>query len=339
MPSTTAVSALCLYCAGVGYASFAIVQWVDSRRSKGSYPQYSEFSVVLVLGPLFVIAHRICQVMMTSVARAVIIRKSSWTAKAYEHKLTRFGSAIFKFVFFSVFSAYFFFTVLLDADWMPPILFGGGSTKNCWGEGRAGDTQHEVGTYLSHFYMLALAYHLSEVVFQIIYERDKPDLAEMLCHHVTTLFLVFTSFLANFVRIGTLVLFVHYVSDIPIYGAKIFVDTSCKMIAFLFLLGCILSWGFLRLYVFPAVIIRSTLMESIGERESMGEACFMSFNGALCVLVCLHMYWYSLFLKMGYFHLFKGETKDVQLETNLSEEMDPKTAEQTQCKMRCVPLA
>merc|ERR1712216_214269 len=234
-----------------------------------------------------------------------------------------FGSAVFKLLFFIAFSAYSWVYGLAEAEWMPEVMFGTGSTKRCWGEGNAGDTQRPIGAAITRFYQVALAYHMSELAFQILYEREKPDFVEMFTHHVTTCFLLFASFYANFVRIGTLVLFVHYVSDIPVYGAKIFVDTRCKIVTFVNLLGMLTSWGFLRLYVFPAFIIKSTLLESTLERATLGDLAYYTFNVALSLLFCLHVYWYSLFLKMGWGYLFKGETKDVQ--ANLSF-MDAKAA-------------
>lgn len=270
-----------------------------------------------------VIVHRMSQRLMLPVARMVIVKKDKWSVKVFESKLVRFGSAIFKFIFFISFSTYSWVYGLADADWMPEVMFGTGNTNKCWGQGNAGDTQQPVGLAITRFYQVALAYHMSELAFQIIYEREKPDFTEMFTHHVTTCFLLFASFYANFVRIGTLVLFVHYVSDIPVYGAKIFVDTSCKITTFVNLLGMLSSWGFLRLYVFPAFIIRSTLMESGLERAILGDLAYYTFNVALSLLFCLHIYWYSLFLQMGWHYLFKGETKDVV--ANLSF-MDKKTA-------------
>jgi len=290
---------------------------VEVRRlTHASYPQLSEFGMSIMFGIPLVIIHRVSQRLLLPVAVMVIVKKDKWSRVVYESKLTRFGSAIFKFCFFLAFSTYSWLYGLADAEWMPSVMFGSGNTSKAWGQGNAGDTQQPVGIAITRFYQVALAYHMSELAFQLIYERAKPDFIEMFTHHITTCFLLFASFYANFVRIGTLVLFVHYVSDIPVYGAKIFVDTSCKITTFVNLLGMLSSWGYLRLYVFPAYIIRSTLWESALERATLGDLAWVTFNVALSLLFCLHIYWYSLFLKMGWTYIFKGETKDVQ--ANLS---------------------
>merc|ERR1712194_288290 len=197
----------------------------------------SEIGIATDYSIPMVLCQRLVQRLLLPFAVKVTVKKDKWSTAVYESKLSRFGSAVFKFIFFTVFSIYSYTSALVDADWMPAVLFGKGSTENCFGLGHAGDTQKEIGTHVKRFYQVAFAYHMSELAFQIVYEREKPDFVEMFAHHITTCFLVFASFLSNFVRIGTLVLFVHYVSDIPVYGAKIFVDTRCKIITFLFLLG------------------------------------------------------------------------------------------------------
>jgi len=312
-----AIGLMLLYCFFVGYTAVSIFRWVEVRRlTHPTYPDFSEFGVATLLGFPLMFVQRMSQRLMLPVARMVIVKKDKWSNNVYESKLTRFGSAVFKIIFFTSFSTYAYMYTLAEANWMPRELFGTGSTSNCWGVGNAGDTQEPIGIATKRFYQVALAYHMSELAFQVVYERSKPDFVEMFTHHVTTCFLLFGSFFGNFVRIGALVLFVHYVSDIPGYGAKMFVDTRCKITTFMFLLGILASWGYLRLYVFPVIIIRSVVEESVLERATMGDLAYYTFCSALSCLVCLHIYWYFLLLRMGYGYIFTGETKDMQ--ANLS---------------------
>merc|ERR1711933_618317 len=111
-------------------------------------------------------------------------------------------------------------------------------------------------------YQVALSYHAAELLFQVVFEMEKPDFVVMFAHHATTLFLVATSFYTNFVRIGSLIIFIHYVSDVPVYATKIFTDTKYGLLAALNLVGMLISWGYLRLYWFPRYIIYSSMWES-----------------------------------------------------------------------------
>jgi len=295
------------------FGGLRVYTWVESRRPMNYiYPVLSDLSWIPVGSIFLAIGHRLSQWALLPLARAVIAKKSKWSGHVYESKLSRFGSAVFKFLFFILFSCCSWKYGLAEADWVPPVMFGKGSTKNCWGKGNALDTQQPVGTALKLFYQVAMAYHLHELGFQVMFERERPDFMEMILHHITTLFLVFTSFYANMIHIGTLVLLVHYVSDIPGYGCKIFVDTSYKIVTLLNYAGLLATWGYLRLYVFPVYIIRSTLVESTVERATFGDFTYGVFNLALSLLLCLHFYWYCMFLKMGYGFLCTGHTVDMQ---------------------------
>jgi len=313
MASTVGMCSLCLYLAFLSYGGFRLFAWVESRKSLDhAYPVLSDFSLVPVGGLFLTIVHRVSQWLLLPLARSAIVRKGKWSEKVYDSKVERFGSAAFKLVFFILVSTYSWKYGLADADWVPPAMFGKGSTKNCWGDGNALDTQQPVGAAVKLVYQLAMAYHLQEVAFQFLFERDRPDFTEMSFHHITTLSLVISSFYGNMIRVGTLVLLVHYVSDISSYATKMFVDTSYKTITFISYLGILASWGYLRLYAFPVLIIRSTLVESTLERVAFGEILYYSFNLGLGLLLCLHCYWYIMFLQMGYNFLSSGETKDMQ---------------------------
>jgi hypothetical protein len=210
--------------------------------------------------------------------------------------------------------------VLADAQWTPPELFGSGSTQNCWGYGN----MQPMSLHFSIFYKATLSYHWSEMLFQVMFESEKPDFVEMFAHHATTCFLVAASYSANYVRIGSLVLMVHYISDVPVYAAKIFVDTAWSVMTASCLVGMLVSWGYLRLWCLPSVIIWSVWRESGTEfahvSTVIGESCAMliwaSFVVCLISLFCLHCYWYLLFLRMGYGFAVSGETTDQQ--ANLS---------------------
>merc|ERR1719410_1496415 len=126
------------------------------------------------------------------------------------------------------------------------------------------------------------------------------------------------------VRIGSLVLLVHYVSDIPVYGCKVFVDTRYKIMSVLNYMCLLTFWGYFRLYVLPVFIIRSTLMELTLEHAAFGDVVYWTFNVGLILLLGLNVYWYFTFLRILYHFLVTGgETKDMQ--ANLTS-MDLKAA-------------
>lgn len=310
------------YTALLGYVIMQFSQFVGARNvanASAAYPQLSEIRIPLGCGFVLVFVQKAFQVLCRPVATMVIQKKGKWSHVVYESKLERFGSAIFKFLFFSVFSWFSYVHLLRGAEWMPSELFGNGSTAKCWGDGRAFDNA-PMELHLLKFYQVAIAYHTSELIFQILYEMQKPDFVEMWAHHATTCFLVLASYQLNCGRIGSLVLFLHYVSDVPVYGAKIFVDTKLVPLAVCNLVGMLVSWGYLRLYCLPRFIISSCYLETKWEQALItstgsgvsGETTAYIFCGALGLLWCLHCYWYWCFIQMGYNFVAKGESKDLQ---------------------------
>jgi ceramide synthetase len=302
------------YCAGLVIVGYRWVGWAHARReTHPNYPRFGVLYTAALLGILFTLTQFVVRYVLRPVAGMLVVKKAKWSPEVHEVKLRRFGSASFKALFFSVFTSYTYWTVLGDASWLPPAMFGKGSTQNCWGVGNAGDTQAPPGDAFTFYYQIAIAYHCSELAFQIIFELDKPDFTEMMIHHSTTCFLLIVSFFMNYVRVGSLVLFLHDISDIPVYFTKMFVDTPYKIVTFIFYLGMLVSWGYLRLYVFPAYVIRSVLYETTEEISVQGNLiqCY-GFSAALSLLLCLHVYWYFKFLQMGWVFLGKGETRDLQ---------------------------
>lgn len=99
------------------------------------------------------------------------------------------------------------------------------------------------------------------------------------------------------------------------YGAKAFVDTNYTVVTMTFFTGLLVSWLVVRLVIFPTQIIYSAWMESdlaVKTYAEIGQSFpgLYLFNFLLCLLLCLHFYWYGLFLQMGMYFVNKGKTED-----------------------------
>jgi hypothetical protein len=70
-------------------------------------------------------------------------------------------------------------------------------------------------------------------------------------------------------------------------------------------------WLMLRLGYFPFVIVRSTIWEQVAVLGFQPPYYYM-FNGLLCVLVGLHMYWFVMILKVVGLQLNTGRAHDVR---------------------------
>lgn len=245
-------------------------------------------------------------------ARALIPRKQRWSHEVWGAKVVRCCDAVFKCTYFLVMTVW-GWALLRNEPWLPWSLGGAGETKHCWSDNFPLQAN---SMDLRRFYLAALGFHVSEVVM-LLTEAELPDFWEMLLHHIVTSALVFFSYMLNYVRIGSLVLFIHGSTDVLIYLSKIFVDTPylrCTGVAYL---GLLVSYAWFRIYVFPASVLRSAWVESrqiVGGDQLFGWG-FMNFG--LVVLLTLHMYWFGLILKIGVVYRKSGQTRD--LHANLSE--------------------
>jgi len=224
--------------------------------------------------------------------------KDKWDPETRFHKVDRFGVVLFKFFFFMFISIYGYF-LLVEKEWFPSILGGKGDILNCFKSLGMLELDEGVKTY----YLIQLGYHAHSFLFQFRMTH-RADFFEMVLHHVVTLFLISFSYLTNFTRLGSLVLITHDFSDMFGYAIKSVVDTKSAALTLTVYAGLLLSWAFMRLFVFPFYIISVTITQT----EVDGYALF---NGMLITLLCLHIYWYTLFLKMGYTFLTRGTREDI----------------------------
>jgi len=132
-------------------------------------------------------------------------------------------------------------------------------------------------------------------------EAKHKDYFVMYGHHVATIGLVTMSYYKNWQPIGLLVLFVHDSSDIPVDTLKMwnylgYDGTSGFYFAEIAFVVNLVTWAILRLWVFPTKVIYSTFFEYPHTFFFFERAC----QGLLCVLQCMHVWWYLLLLRILY---------------------------------------
>ncbi|CAN0304989.1 unnamed protein product, partial [Hapterophycus canaliculatus] len=123
------------------------------------------------------------------------------------------------------------------------------------------------------------------------WDTRRSDFWQMLVHHLATLFLLTYSWLMSLVRIGTLIMLCHDVSDIFMETAKLFNYAQkrfhwCHLAADGFFLVFAGVFGFSRLYVFPKYLVLS-----VWRTTALSEASRLFFCGLLCTLLVLHVFW------------------------------------------------
>jgi len=139
-------------------------------------------------------------------------------------------------------------------------------------------------------------------------EARRHDYVVMFIHHISTILLLALSHSAGYQRIGILVLFVHDISDIPVdllkmtNYLKIEGPKSFYIVEIVFVSN-LLSWIYWRLYRFPSHVMYSAYYDSLGVMGCPYDVfpLWIPTNGMLFVLLCLHVWWFFLFLRLGYY--------------------------------------
>lgn len=136
----------------------------------------------------------------------------------------------------------------------------------------------------------------------------------MFLHHFLTLCLIVFSYVSNYIRVGSLVMFVHDLGEIPAGYTKIFVDLKGhSAIIIVGVTWLMFTWFYSRCYVFPKDIIYTgsylATRDTVAPEFLNGISIFITF---LSALVVLHYYWFWLFVKMVMHYVKKGEAVDLQ---------------------------
>jgi hypothetical protein len=81
------------------------------------------------------------------------------------------------------------------------------------------------------------------------------------------------------------------------------------------------AWAALRLYAFPAVLVRSTLLDSVAVLGYTPPHHSL-LNTLLCVLYCFHVYWFGLILRVAYMALTKGQGEDIREKEECADSLE-----------------
>jgi len=185
------------------------------------------------------------------------------------------------------------------------------------------------------YYVVQVGYYVHMLVTVFIDIRRK-DFLEYIVHHMVTLVLTIFSFYVGYYRIGILILVTHDVNDVLMETAKICKYVGFETAANVFFGVFTVVWLIVRLIYFPFALIYSTLIEApliIGTlssnlelRKHIAEGhlapFYVFFNLLLIGLVVLHVYWFTLILKMVLKFVYLKPNEDFDDIREMSDDED-----------------
>lgn len=167
-------------------------------------------------------------------------------------------------------------------------------------------------------YALACGFYSSASVFILAFDLRRADFHEFVIHHTVTLSMVVASYLYGYVRTGIIIIALHDVGDIFLYGAKFIHYLGLKGLDTAIFAVFAVTFYITRLVMYSRIVHTvtvSTLQKLIEEPSFNNWAMYFDtykyhwlfFVICLSTLLFLHCFWFSLILKMIYRELFLGD--------------------------------
>lgn len=226
--------------------------------------------------------------------------------------LKKFREASWRFVFYlSAFIGG--LAALYDKEWLY-------DTKEVW----TGFPQQSMLESQYWYYILEMSFYCC-LLISVAFDVRRKDFKEQIVHHLATLILLSFSWCVNYIRIGTLVMLVHDASDVFLESAKLFNyakwEKSCKTLFVLFAIVFMVT----RLIIFPFWLIHCTWIYPVLYYPAFFGYYF--FNVMLVVLLCLHIFWAYLILRMIRKFMFGNLTRDERSDNEEEEEEESSMTE------------
>lgn len=209
--------------------------------------------------------------------------KEDYTKHEWKHHLSK--------VFWYCTAGMYEFRLLQGVAWMPEVLGGLGQPLN-WV-----DVDHIAKAPLyKELYKLHMFYHtFSFLTSMLPGNRTKP---EMLFHHIITCILIYVSWIHDKMEPGTMVLFLHDVPDIPTGLLKFFYSTGKKIPTLMCFLAMCVTWIYFRIWLMSNMAW-AVNQNPNGLHDQSPNNLMYWCGFLLWALVCLHCFWFSLFIRMG----------------------------------------
>lgn len=204
------------------------------------------------------------------------------------------------------------YLIVKDESFLPPSMLGGGSCRNMFTNY---PEVHEI-PYLRLFYLIQTGSHLYTFMHQLFMKFNDPKFYEYALHHGLALFLLWFSYMMNFLFVGVIVLLLHDPGDVFLIFGRAYTDLKNR-IRSLNILIYIISypiWVYTRNIIFPTCVISQCIDLYFKPRSHEHAQIFnlpiLYMVGMLASLAIMHVYWTFFLTKAAISMLSKGKDKN-----------------------------
>ena len=196
----------------------------------------------------------------------------------------KFSETSYRFIWY-VFLWFWSVYALYDKPWLY-------DTIQCW----IGFPYQELDFEIYFLYMIQLSFYCT-LALSIMTDIKRKDFNEQIIHHFATITLLSFSYMANFYRVGSLVLIINDCSDIILEFAKLTVYCQKQKVADSLFTIFAVVFLITRNVLYPVMVLHTTLVKSMTLFTPYFG--YYAFNAFLSVIAGLNFYWSFLIVKMA----------------------------------------
>jgi len=276
--------------------------WSEIAQKEYDIPNYYQLST-WIPSPELVIVTTIIAIILTYLRYYVQAQAYSWAKVNGIQERNKFSESFWKTMFYTISWLWGLYEVW-KCDWFPV-------TANCW---KLYPNIPPMEPTLIAFYLFQFGFYWHTLYSHFTIEVERSDYWPLLFHHVVTILLIYVSYNLGFYRIGLLVLVIHDTNDVFLEIGKSYVYRKNDFMIKLTFATMMISWVITRLTIFPFMIIKSTMYETLEfiPWDIAVRLLYYEFNIALSFLLCLHIYWFGLMIRILIRLVTTKEIKDIR---------------------------
>lgn len=199
---------------------------------------------------------------------------------------------------------------------------------------------------LRFYYLVAMGFYSQALYGLLFIDERMKDFTEMVLHHVLTISLILFSITTSYHRCGSIIILLHDAVDIFLYNAKMAHELGKETAANVLFLLFTASFFVLRLICLPFMVINvywclddprlvanfksahfvfktvtdaATPFDVSSYGICVNQYCISTLwfvLGALALLICLHVFWFSIVLRLLFKTVLGNKIHDPRIEGN-----------------------